>query len=205
MSSHQYPKSIKKLVNELSKLPTIGEKTALRLAYHLVTGDQNESLLLAKKIKDSVENVQLCANCFFLSEESLCTICQDTSRERNIICVVERPADVLAIERTSRFNGLYHVLHGLWSPAQGVKAQTSKLGSLFDRVLSELNPDDISEVLVATGTTVEGDATALYIANTLNEAGIRVSRIAQGMPKGGELEFADEVTLTHAIQGRKQF
>ena len=212
MIRHKFPASLRRLVNELSKLPTVGEKTALKLAYHLVVGSPESSHPLAEALKDASEQVRLCSRCFFLSEEELCSICQDQSRDEGLICVVERPVDAMAIERTGRFQGGYHVLHNLWSPSKGQGTDILRLERLIERLKAysteEVGGNEDSsgpEVLIATSTTVEGDATALFIANSLSETldGIKVSRIAQGMPMGGELEFADEITLSHAIQGRR--
>lgn len=203
-----YPKAMQKLVNELTKLPSIGEKSALRLAYHLLIKDREESLQLARAIEEACEKVCLCETCYSLSDEPLCTHCRDQNRARNLICVVEKPVDVIALERSGKFRGLYHVLHGLWSPMKGIRPEQTKIGALFERVQKGLQENSekfpqIEEVVIATSTTVEGDATALYVAQTLRELGVSVTRIAQGMPKGGELEYADEITLTHAMDGRR--
>ena len=206
MSHIRYPAPMRRLINELSKLPTIGEKSATRLAYHLVQTDEREALTLAQSIQECREQICICEQCFFLADSGSCEICQDEQRVRNFICVVEKPADVIAIERSAGFNGLYHVLHGLWSPLRGVSPEKTKINQLFDRITqSRASGTPIEEVVIATGTTVEGDATALYIANALAELEVGATRIAQGMPKGGELEYADEVTLVHALQGRRRF
>lgn len=209
MARHRFPEPLRRLVNEFSKLPTIGEKTALKLAYHLVVTKREGSGALVDALQTASQEVGLCENCFFLSEGPLCTICQDESRDKNLVCVVERPVDALAIERTGRFNGLFHVLHSLWSPSKGRSTESMNLDRLLERLSENAsNSSGLSdkEVLIATSTTVEGDATALYIANLISESlsEVKVSRIAQGMPMGGELEFADEMTLSHAIQGRRQ-
>ncbi len=193
---------MRRLINELTKLPTVGEKSAVRLAYHLLTRDKEDSRQLADAIRQARDNTRLCQVCFAFTEEPICPICSDSSRQRGTICVVEKPADVVAIERAGGYRGLYHVLHGLWSPLKGVNPERTKIGNLFAR----LNPEDslkISELILGTSTTVEGDATALYIANSVSELGIKVTRIAQGLPKGGELEYADEMTLSHALEGRR--
>lgn len=187
---------MRKLVDELSKLPSIGERSAVRLAYFLITSQQDG---LAGAIEKARENVGLCERCFFLTEgDELCSICLDSRRDEAMVCVVEKPADVLAIERSRGFTGLYHVLHGLWSPLRGRGPESTKLPQLLERI--EFEP--ISELVLATGATVEGDATALYIAGAVKD-GLKVTRIAQGIPKGGDLEYADEVTLTHALAGRR--
>jgi recombination protein RecR len=205
-----FPPAMRRLINELSKLPSIGEKSATRLAHHLLTHDERDALLLAEAIKDALEQISLCSECFFLAEEPLCAICHDSSRLASLICVVEKPADVIAIERSGGFRGRYHVLHGLWSPLRGVAPEQTKIGALLERVSrgysdAPMDPaGKIEELLIATSTTVEGDATALYIANSLDHLPVKITRIAQGLPKGGELEYADEVTLNHAILGRRQ-
>ena len=200
-----YPKAMRRLINELSKLPSIGEKSAIRLAYHLISTENVNVELLAEAIKSSKTQISYCEQCFFLSELKLCDICQDKNRDKTKFCVVERPADVIAIEKSGGFEGLYHVLHGLWSPMQGISTDKIKFKELFDRIaIGSSIGEPVNEIVLATGTTVEGDATALYLANSLEELGVNVTRIAQGMPKGGELEYADEVTLSHAFQGRRR-
>lgn len=206
MNMLSFPPAMRRLINELSKLPSIGEKSAVRLAYHLLLRDPHESKLLASALIDAREKTTFCSRCFSLCEGELCAICADPKRDQTLLCVVEKPADVFVLERGAGFRGLYHVLHGLWSPLRGVGPERTKMNELFVRLkqsreLPERTP--IAEVVLATGATVEGDATALYIAKTVNEMGIRATRIAQGLPKGGELEYADELTLTHALQGRR--
>ncbi|MBP9837879.1 MAG: recombination protein RecR [Proteobacteria bacterium] len=207
MSIASFPPALRKLINELSKLPTIGEKSAVRLAYHLITKDYKASISLAEAILEARQKTKLCENCFALSEQELCEICCDLKRERNILCVVEKPSDVIAIERSNIYSGLYHVLHGLWSPLRGMSKENTKINQLFQRIQSNLKEEtnNITEVVLATSATVEGDATALYIAQVLQEMGIKASRIAQGLPKGGELEYADDLTLHLAMQGRRNF
>lgn len=199
-----YPPALRRLINELIKLPTIGEKTALRLAYQIVL-QPSSGAQLSEAIRSAVEQVRLCEECFSLTEEQVCAVCQDPSRSRDLICVVEKPTDVYAVERSGSFRGLYHVLHGLWSPLKGVGPDDTRLDELLKRLsgVDRLTGRPFEEVLLATGTTVEGDATALYIAHRIAALGIKSTRIAQGLPKGGELEFVDDVTLTHAIAGRK--
>lgn len=200
---------MRRLVNELTKLPSIGEKSAARLAYHLLMRDPAESKALAAAINEARENTRFCETCFSLCEGERCSVCSDPARDQSVVCVVEKPADVIVLERSGGFRGLYHVLHGLWSPLRGVGPEQTKIGELFRRLRrtnddrSAGAPAKIIEVVLATGSTVEGDATALYIARTVSEMGITASRIAQGLPKGGELEYADEITLSHALQGRR--
>lgn len=201
-----YPPSMRRLVNELSKLPSIGEKSAIRLAYHLTVRDPEEAKKLADAIRDACEHTRLCSVCFGITEDERCAICADAARDRLTICVVEKPSDVFALERSGGYRGVYHVLHGLWSPLRGLGPESTKLGALLGRLeLSAQEGEDkkVREVVLATGATVEGDATALYIAKAVAAMNISVTRIAQGLPKGGELEYADELTLSHALEGRR--
>ena len=193
------PLSLQRLIREFCKLPSIGEKSATRLAYHLVRQDPVAARQLAEALLDAAKRISFCQNCYFLSEQNLCSICSDSSRDQSIICVVEKPVDLIAIERVGEYRGLYHVLHGLWAPLRGQGPESMKLQELIARVKS----GSVQEVILATGSTVEGDATALYTARLVRELGRKVSRLAQGMPKGGELEYADEVTLSRAFDGRQ--
>ena len=192
------PKSLQALVRELSKLPSIGQKSALRLAYHLVHGDRGLVGTLAQALEQVDQDIKLCSECFFLTDSDRCSICSNSSRNSEVLCVVEKPVDVLALERFGEFRGLYHVLHGLWAPLRGMGPESMKLNELSQR-LETLKP---KEVILATCATVEGDATAMYISEIVASHGIKTSRLAQGLPKGGELEYADSVTLNHAFQGR---
>lgn len=193
-----FPPSLQKLIAELSKLPSIGEKSAVRLAYHLITKGKESAKTLAESINAAAKSVTLCERCFFLTEDRFCSICSNSSRDESIVCVIEKPLDLIAIERVGEFRGVYHVLHGLWAPLKGQSPESLKLRELIERAKS----GEVKEVILATASTVEGDATALYIAKALGELGVRTTRLAQGMPKGGELEYADEVTLSRALQGR---
>ncbi len=193
-----FPRSVQRLIKELSKLPSIGEKSATRLAYHLVNNDRELAVSLAQALSEMRNKVQLCKKCFFICEEELCTVCQDSKRETGILCVVEKPMDLIAIERVGEYRGQYHVLHGVWAPLRGLGPESMKIKELLERV----QQDAITEVILATSSTVEGDATALYAARVLNELSVKTSRLAQGMPKGGELEYLDDVTLSRAFQGR---
>ena len=195
---------MRKLINELSKLPSIGEKSAARLASHLLSRGQDEGRKLSGAIDEACEKITLCSQCFALTENPLCDICSDVMRNPTLICVVEKPADVIAVEKSGGFTGRYHVLHGLWSPMRGVGPEQTKVPELISRIeFGTSSGVPISEIILATGTTVEGDATALYIKNAVAKLGLRVTRIAQGMPKGGELEYADEMTLNQAIEARR--
>lgn len=192
------PQSMQRLIREFSKLPSLGEKSATRLAYYLVNNHRAQAEALALALRDAMQNVKLCERCFYLSEEPLCVVCKNESRDPSVVCVVEKPADLIAIERVGEFRGQYHVLHGLWAPLKGQGPESMKLQEL----LARLGQGVIKEVIIATGSTVEGDATALYVAKLVADFGVQSTRLAQGMPKGGELEYADEVTLSRAFSGR---
>ena len=193
-----FPAALQKLINELSKLPSIGEKTASRLAYHLVANDKKLAASLAQALERASSTIRLCSRCYFLSDEELCSICRNPHRDPAVLCVVEKPMDLVAIERVGEYRGYYHVLHGLWAPLKGMGPESMKLAELTSRIREGV----IKEAILATSATVEGDATALYVARLLTELGVRSTRLAQGMPKGGELEYADEVTLSRAFSGR---
>jgi recombination protein RecR len=193
-----FPPALQRLIKELSKLPSVGEKTATRLAYHLIANDRDLARSLGAALQQAAQEVRLCERCFFLSEEALCSLCRNTSRDPSVLCVVEKPVDLVAIERGGEFKGLYHILHGLWAPLRGQGPDSMKLKELMDRV----RDGSVSEVILATSATVEGDATALYIGRMLADLGIKTTRPAQGIPKGGELEYADDVTLSRAFAAR---
>lgn len=192
------PQSMQRLIRELSKLPSIGEKSATRLAYFLLHNDRGVAQSLAEALSKASTGVQYCTDCFYLSESQQCSLCSDPLRDKSLICVVEKPMDLIAIERMGEFKGVYHVLHGLWAPLRGQGPESMKLKELVDRVVK----GGVREIILATSSTVEGDSTALYIARIFNEMKIPCSRLAQGMPKGGELEYADDVTLSRALTGR---
>lgn len=202
---------MRRLINELSKLPSIGERSATRLAYHLISSGGGSAKSLAEAIQAAVDQTRLCEVCFFFSEKERCDICSDPYRESRMLCVVEKPADVFALERSGSFRGVYHVLHGVWSPLRGVRPEQTKVRELLSRIRPnghgyiENDPiaSGIDELILATSTTIDGEATALYIARELEGSGIKISRIGQGLPKGGELEFADELTLAMSLQGRR--
>jgi recombination protein RecR len=193
-----FPPALQKLIKELSKLPSVGEKTATRLAYHLVANDRDLALSLGEALQLATQHVQLCKQCFFLSEGDLCAICRNAARDQSLLCVVEKPVDLVAIERVAEYKGGYHVLHGLWAPLRGQGPESMRLKELVARVKAA----PPREVIIATSATVEGDATALYIGRLLADMGISVTRPAQGIPKGGELEYADDVTLSRAFSAR---
>ena len=189
---------ISRLIAELSRLPGIGQRTAQRLAFHLLRAEDDEALELAEAIREVKEKVGLCEVCFNLAEGSRCRICEDTRRDTSLICVVEEPADVIPIERTGEFRGVYHVLGGALSPIDGIDPEDLKISELFERV-----GDDVREVVLATNPTTTGEATALHIADELRDREVTVTRLASGLPVGADLEHADEVTLGKALAGRR--
>jgi len=195
-----YAKPLNRLINELSKLPGIGGKTAQRLAFHILSMDEKEALALADSIKDAKTSMRYCSICGNLTDVDPCVICSDDSRDKSLICVVESPADVVAMEKIREYRGYYHVLHGAISPMDGVGPEDINLKSLITR----LHDDEVRELIIATNPNIEGEATAMYIARLIKPSGIKVSRIAHGIPVGGDLEYADEVTLLKAIEGRRE-
>lgn len=194
----RFPSSIKLLIEEFKKLPGIGEKNAQRLAFHLLGASSERTQSLASAMVKMKESVRHCDRCFNLTEEQLCDICLDPSRVDGLICVVQSPRDLIAIEGTGQFRGRYHVLMGALSPMRGIGPQDLKLSQLLDRIRDE----NVKEIIVATNLDVEGEATASYLVTTLGPLDIKVSRIARGIPIGGSLEQADSVTLGLAIDGR---
>jgi recombination protein RecR len=195
-----YSKPLNNLINELAKLPGIGNKSAQRLAFHLLAVEEKEALALARSIVEARETMRYCSRCGNLTDQDPCLICRDESREPAVICVVESPRDVAAIERMKEFRGQYHVLHGAISPMDGIGPEDINLKSLIQRLQTE----EIEELILATNPTIEGEATAMYIARLIKPAGIRVSRIAHGVPVGGDLDYTDEITLSKAMEGRRQ-
>ena len=196
----QYPKPLEILINELSKLPGIGGKTAQRLAFHILSLDEREVNQLAGALTNAKQQMKYCSVCGNLTDTDPCRICSDPARRQDVICVVESPRDVMAMERIREFNGLYHVLHGVISPMEGVGPEDINLKSLITR----LQASDVKELIVETNPNIEGEATAMFIARLIKPAGIKVSRIAHGIPVGGDLEYADEVTLLKSLEGRRQ-
>lgn len=195
-----YAKPLGRLITELSRLPGIGGKTAQRLAFHILSMDEKEARSLAEAITDAKKNMQYCSVCGNLTDTDPCAICSDASRDRSVICVVETPKDVVAMERIKEFSGLYHVLHGAISPMEGIGPEDINLKQLIIR----LQQEDVKEIILATNPNIEGEATAMYIARLIKPSGIKVSRIAHGIPVGGDLEYADEVTLLKAMEGRRE-
>ena len=196
----QYPKPLARLINEMSKLPGIGTKTAQRLSFYILSLEDKEAEQLASAILTAKKEMKYCSVCGNLTDEDPCAICSDKSRKADTICVVESPKDVMAMERIREYNGLYHVLHGVISPMEGIGPEDINLMSLLKR----LQANDIKELIIATNPNIEGEATALYIARLVKPSGIKVSRIAHGIPVGGDLEYADEVTLLKAMEGRRE-
>ena len=197
----QYPKPLNKLINELSKLPGIGGKTAQRLAFHILALEESEATSLANSIVNAKRSLHYCSVCGNLTDTDPCEICSDELRDRTKVCVVETPQDVIAMERIREFKGLYHVLHGAISPVEGIGPNDINLKSLITRLQQH---NEIDEIIVATNPNIEGEATAMYIARLLKPSGIKVTRIAHGIPVGGDLEYADEVTLLKAMEGRRE-
>lgn len=197
----QYPKPLNKLINELSKLPGIGGKTAQRLAFHILSLSEQEAGELADAIVTAKKSLHYCSVCGNLTDRDPCLICSDESRDRSVICVVETPQDVMAMERIREYKGLYHVLHGAISPVEGIGPNDINLKSLITRLQQN---DDVKEIIIATNPNIEGEATAMYISRLIKPTGIKVTRIAHGIPVGGDLEYADEVTLLKAIEGRRE-
>jgi len=193
------PKSFERLAAELQRLPGIGVKSAARLAYHLLRSPKDEAERLARSITEAREAVRRCSICNTLTEEDPCAICSDPRRDSSLICVVEEPGNVLAIEKTREFQGRYHVLWGALSPLRGIGPDEIDAAGLAERVTP-----DVKEVILATNPNVEGEATALYLARKLKDSGVRLTRIAFGLPVGGDIEYADEVTMARSLENRKE-
>ena len=194
---------IQRLILRLARLPGIGEKTATRLAFHILRAPEGQARELAQAIVEVREKIRLCSLCCTLTEDDPCAICADARRDTSLLCVVAQPTDLLAIERAGHYRGRYHVLHGVLSPLDGVGPDDLRIGELVRR----LSPDGAEgprEVIVATSPNVEGEATAMYLARLIKPLGVRVTRIASGVPIGGELEYVDQVTLTRALEGRRE-
>jgi recombination protein RecR len=192
---------IRRLVQELSRLPGIGEKTATRLAFHLVRGQRQHVLDLAQALVDVTDKIRLCSVCMNMTEQDPCGLCNDPQREVETICVVATPSDLIAIDRGGHFRGRYHVLHGLLSPLEGIGPDDIRVAELIRRLDPPAGPP-IREVIIATSPNVDGEATAMYVARAIKPLGIKVSRIATGLPVGGELEYSDQATIARALAGR---
>ncbi len=200
MGVYFYPPSVENLIMQLGKLPGVGPKTAQRLAFHLLNAPEEDALGLAEAIGDAREKVRRCAVCGNLSDTEVCPLCRDQSRDRSLLCVVEQPKDVMTLEKTREYRGLYHVLHGAISPMAGVGPKDLTI----DLLMKRLAGGEIKEVIMTTNPNVEGEATALYLARQIKPYHIKVTRIARGVPVGGDLEYADEATLARALAGRKE-
>jgi recombination protein RecR len=197
------PPAMTRLVQELARLPGIGEKTATRLVLVLLSWPRERVIELAESLLEMKERVGLCLSCFGLSDSPTCRICADLERDHGLICVVETPADLLAIERSRSFTGVYHVLHGALAPAQGIGPDDLKISQLMERI--ERTPTErVREVIIATNATVEGDATALYLARSLRPLGVKTTRLARGLPTGSDLEYSDIATVSAALSYRRE-
>jgi recombination protein RecR len=196
----RYAPSIERLLEELERLPGVGPKSAQRIAYHILKTGPEPAQRLAEAIVEVKRTIHFCPRCFNFAEGDLCGVCADPERDLAVICVVEEPRDVVAVERTGEFHGAYHVLHGAISPIDGIGPDQLRVRELIDR----LGDGVVTEVLVATNPNVEGETTSLYLARLIKPLGIRVTRIASGLPVGGDLEYADEVTLGRALQARRE-
>ena len=201
MSFQSTPEPISQLIDEFNKLPGIGPKSAARLTYYLLRMPEAEARSLAEAILAVKEKVVLCSVCQNITDSDPCRICDNTQRDHSITCIVEEPLDILAIERTRKYTGVYHVLHGVISPADGIGPDDLKIKELLSRIQN----GDITEIILATNPNLEGEATAMYIQRLIAPMGIKVTRLARGLPAGGDLEYADEITLTRALEGRQEF
>ncbi len=199
-SSMSTAEPIARLIEELNKLPGIGPKSAQRLTYYLLRAPAEEAQALAEAIRDVKEKLTLCSICLNITDSDPCTICRDEERDHTKICVVEEPIDILPLERTKKYKGLYHVLHGVIAPTDGIGPEELKIKEL----LSRLNNGLVTEVILATNPNLEGEATAMYLHRLIPPLGIRVTRLARGLPYGGDLEYADDVTLSRALEGRQE-
>jgi len=197
------PKSVQNLIDEFSKLPGIGPKTAARLTFYLLSKPQADIDSLGKSFLELNNNIKICKDCFNISDTELCFVCEDDRRNRSIIAVVEEPLDVIALERSYGYDGVYHVLGGSISPIEGIGPENLRIKELIKRILSE----DIEELILATNPDLEGEATAAYIKDKITESGkdVKVTRIARGLPVGGDLEYADEITLKRSLEGRREY
>jgi recombination protein RecR len=196
----RYAPPIARLLEELERLPGIGPKSAQRIAYWLLTAENADAERLATAITEVKRTIHFCPQCFNFAEGDLCNVCADPERDRTSICVVEEPRDLVAVDRTGGFRGTYHVLQGAISPMDGIGPERLRIRELIDRLAS----GEVTEVVIATNPNVEGETTALYLARLIKPLGIKVTRIASGLPVGGDLEFADEVTLGRALEGRRE-
>jgi recombination protein RecR len=196
------PQSLQKLISEFEKLPGIGPKTASRLTFYLLKQNQEDLNSFGQALLNLKKNIKLCAQCQNLAETNPCSVCSDTKRNRNVICVVEQPHDVIALEQTHEYKGLYHVLYGAISPINNIGPENLKIKELLTRLQTS---KEIKEIILATNPNLEGEATAMYISKLAKPLGLKITRIARGLPTGADLEYADEITLTNALKGRKEY
>jgi recombination protein RecR len=197
--SSPYAAPVQALIDELGRLPGIGPKSAQRIAFYLLQADAEDARRLSRSITEAKERITSCRRCFNISEGEFCAICLDERRDPTVLCVVQDPRDIVALERTHEFKGRYHVLQGAISPIQGIGPEQLRIGELLQR----LRDESVSEVILATNPDIEGDATAMFVARAVKELGVRVTKIASGLPVGGDLEYADEITLGRALEGRR--
>lgn len=195
-----YPEPISKLIDSFTKLPGIGPKTAIRLAFFVIDMDDDDVVEFAKALVSAKRELSFCKICGHITDQETCTICQDHSRDESVICVVEDPKDVIAMEKMKEYNGKYHVLHGSISPMDGIGPEDINVPQLIQR----LKDSEVEEIILATNPNIEGEATAMYISRLVKPSGIRTTRIAHGLPVGGDLEYADEVTLAKSLEGRRE-
>ncbi len=204
MASTAVPPSVTELIETLSQLPGIGPKTASRLAFYLLRGKSELALRLAEALTGLVERTRFCSICHNVTEDNPCPICADETRDHSVVCVVEEPMDVLAIERTEQYKGVYHVLHGALSPLEGIFAEDLRIAELISRIHAAEHKA-IKEIILATNPTSEGDYTAAYLLQRLKPLDLHITRLGRGLPMGGDLEYADAVTLTRALESRQEF
>ena len=195
-----YTPAVQTLIDELGKLPGVGPKSAQRIAFHLVKLSEEDAIRLSTAISEAKEKVRFCEKCFNMSDEPICEICSDSRRDPSLVCVVEEPRDIVAVERTQEYKGFYHVLQGAINPIDGIGPEQLRVKEL----LARLQENPISEVILCTNPNIEGEATAMYLARLLEPLGLSITRIASGLPVGGDLEYADELTLGRALEGRRQ-
>ncbi len=195
------PRAVTQLIEEFHRLPGIGPKTAQRLTFYLLRAPREQSEALASAVLQLKDKITTCSICSNIAEENPCAICRDEGRDRSLVCVVEEPLDVLALERTREYHGLYHVLHGAISPVEGIGPEDLRIQELLARIQHD---SGIREIVLATNPNLEGEATAMYLERLIKPLGVRMTRLARGLPMGGDLEYADEVTLTRALEGRRE-
>ncbi len=200
MAHNVLPQPVQQLIDEFARLPGIGPKSASRLTFYLLRAANEQALDLAEALQDLKERTQFCSVCFNITEDDPCLICEDESRLDDLLCIVEEPLDVLAIERSRAFNGRYHVLHGAISPVEGIGPEDLKIDQLIQRV----QQGSFAEIILATNPTLEGESTALYLQRRLIDSGAKLTRLARGLPVGGDLEYTDEITLGRAVEGRQE-